>query len=311
MCNLEVRVCLSLAAAFVLMGGSARAETAIQVSIDCQVPGMKSRYGADLPNLLDRLRFQLVQELQGLPEQPPSWPDLVYWRFAQGFLPALPTQHKEAGAPQLRFTIFQAKTRAIKVGMKYWSPPDTDSSDSGSWETEWMPPGRVPAYGYPDKNEVVANLLETINGQLIGPNSEPLRRLLVKSAALSEGGIWDSGTVDLRVVLPLPWERYGPLSQSEFRLACTWNTKPDPPGDQAVGIELLSCGTGSRGSYSGSPHPYPAIAVAPFAWRPSRWEKKQSLESIRARARQLRPLLTYLDEDPSSLCSSKGMEVIQ
>jgi hypothetical protein len=318
MCRIERKVSLALVAAFLLGQGRGGAETAIQVSVDCTVGGMAVKYGGELPKFLDQLRFQLVQDLQGSPGIPPMWPDLAYWKFAQGSSPASPNQCKGAEAPQLRLSVFESKAGPIKVKMDYCSP--LEPSGNGSWDVEWMARGHVRAAGYPGEDKVVGILLDFIEKSIIAPNVEPLRRKLVKSAPLAAGGIWDSA-VDLRLVLPLPWEHYGPLSQAEFRLACSEGVKPDPPKlkdrkakDQGVDEpELLSCGTGMRGMFTESNHPsYPAVAVAPVALRSAHWEKPQSLnDKNRARARQLRPLRTYLDEDPPALCSNKGMEVIQ
>jgi len=311
----KLRWGLALAATFLLGAGPAQGETAIQVSVDCTVQGMVSWYGKEkLLGALDQLRFKLVQDLQGTDQPVRKWPDLAYWNFVQGSSPTPQEPRGEPATPHLRFLIFKASAGPIMVKMEYTSPLDRNAG--GSWEEAWMARGKAGAFGYPnDDDKLVDNLREFIRASIITPNVGPLRRSLVASAPLAEGGNWDP-KVDTHVVLPLPWDRYYQLSQGEFRLACLRSVKANARKDAPSGagtdeLELLSCGTGQYGTYADNVHPYPAVAVAPKAWRRLRGEVGKPLNEIRADGRRLHLLRTFLDEDKWNLCFTQGMEIIQ
>jgi hypothetical protein len=311
----ELRWALVLATVF-LGAEPAHGETAIQVSVDCTVRGMTQKYGPEkLLRSLDKLRFLLVQDLQGAGQQVRKWPDLAYWNFVQGSSMASQPQNKESVTPHLQFLIFKSKAGPVMVKMEYLSP--LDPTAEGSWEEPWMARGKPGSFGYPDEEDaLVGNLLEFIHKSLIKTYLEPLRQALVASAPLAEGGNWNP-KVDSHVVLPLRWDRYYQLSQREFRLACQRGAKTDSSGKDpqrgtgADELELLSCGTGQYATYADNIPPYPAVAVAPKAWRRLRGEIGMPLTQIRADGRKLQLLRAYLDEDKWNLCSSQGMEIIQ
>jgi hypothetical protein len=308
MYRIEARWGLMLAV-FLLGGWPARAETAVQVSVDCTVPGMRAEYKDKLGVFLDQLSVLLVQDLQGVDRPAPKWRGLALWNFAK--------QGSEVAVPQLKFLVFKAKAGPIKLSMEYSFPLDPRANDI--WEAQWMERGAPETDGYPNENDLVGILRDFIHESVIKPNLGPLSRALEASAPLAEGGSWDPKTgsqdpkVDLRVVLPLPWVRYGPLSRREFRLACVRDSKAkkEPPkGKGADEIELLSCGTGLQGMFDKSIPPYPAVLVVPKFWRRSQFEQEQPFAQIRNSALQIRPLRAFLYNDSKNLCPNQPMEVI-
>ncbi|HEV8581722.1 MAG TPA: hypothetical protein VGX68_21855 [Thermoanaerobaculia bacterium] len=312
------RIFLSLA--LTMLGGlPAFADMAIEVSAGSRVPSMRVEYNNELNGLMDKLRYRLVQNLQGPPGVPPDWPELALWKFTLGDPGKAP---RNDGAPQLQFLIFEPSymKNQIKLRMTYRS-----AEIKRDWDTVWIESGRLMAYGYPRSAVVVDELFDVIHDQLLSKYQEELRQFFVKSAPLTAGGIWDNDPENFRLVLPLAWDRYSSLSQSRFRLACSWPEKTDKSSAAGKGqlstanssgeVELLSCGTGHRGSFStGKQPPYQALSVEPRKWRRSKGEKLQPIDVIRDQVRKLLLLRTYLTEEEPSLCSSRDsshMEVVQ
>lgn len=324
------KIFLILVLAILLGSLPAFADMAVEVSVDSTVQSMKLKYkkNNEIGTLKDKLRQRLKDNLEGPPGGPPDWPELALWKFVLGDPGIVP---KKGGAPQLQFVIFESRSlkNQIRLQMTYRS-----AEAKKSWDIVWIESGQLMAYGYPDDFEAaIDELFDLIHDQLLPTNKAELRQLFTESAPLASGGAWDGDSAMLRLVLPLPWDRFGSLSRSRFRLACSWPEKADkspatgkalkspvagkaPPSAPKMTssdeIELLSCGTGQSRPYSSNNRPvFQALSVIPRKWRASRWGNPQPIEGILSRARELRPLWTYLTEELPSLCSDLDMEVIQ
>ena len=78
-----------------------------------------------------------------------------------------------------------------------------------------------------------------------------------------QGAGWDASSKDLRLILPLPWDRYSILRRSQFRLECSWSAQTD----DADG-ELISRAISLPGEFQeAQQHTYRAITVAPETWK--------------------------------------------
>ena len=266
-----------------LLARPVHADPAVEVSTACNAEDM-GIYGDGINNILDQLRFQIVQYLQ-------SRDRLAYWSFAQGSTASGNPGHSQA--PRLAFEILEPQKRNLQVRMTY-----TSVRGPQHWEATWREPGQLFLSGYPDQKDAADDLFKTIRPKLLEANEELLRSLLINTAPLATGGRWDPSATDPRLVLPLPWDRYSMLRRSQFRLECAWST-----GNGDAEGELISRATSLPAQFQdGNQQSYRALTVSPLTWRPFEQERPQPVKKIPSKIRKLTPKWAYLyKEDISGL----------
>jgi hypothetical protein len=261
---------------------SVDAAPAIEVSTSCEAKGMQVVYGAYLYNILDQLRFKIVQHLQDRPQ-------LKYWSFLAGS-PLDGGALRIAGS-RLQFQILEPQRNQLQIRMTYSTP----HSEPPPWSTTWMEPGQLVVNGYPTTEKAAEELFEVVQQKLLGPYEAPLRSFFVESAPLATGGQWDESSKDPRLVLPLPWDRYSLLRRSQFRLECSRSAQTD----DAEG-ELISRAISPPSEFQEThQHKYRAITVAPETWRLFEQEHPQSVKKFK-KIRQLYAKRAYLYKEEFS-----------
>lgn len=267
----------------------AHAAPMIEVSTACDVKVMQALYGLRLNNSLDQLRFRILQHLQGRQR-------LGYWSFQPG---SPGGGARRAAGPLLQFQITEPQNDQIQIQMAYSTP----HSEYPTWNATWMEPGQSVVNGYPSNENLTDELFKVIQHKLLGLYEAPLRSLLIDTAPLATGGRWDGSSKAPRLILPLPWDRYSLLRQSQFRLECSWL----PQTDDADG-ELISRATNLSGEFQETPQrKYRAIIVTPETWRLFDQTSPQPIKKFK-KIRQLHPKRAYLYKEKTS---GLGLEVIE
>ncbi len=287
---------LLLACALLMAGLPAHAEVAIEVSARCEAAGMCGHYGQKIHGILDQLRFQILQDLQKRSR-------LSYWTFKAESAPnGRPASARQPGSPlKLELKVVSPQRNVLQLLMTYTAP-----TTSQSWEEVWMDPGQLKTDGYPRSEYAAAEIFRLALRKLLSPNEEALRSLLERSAPLALGGRWNGDPRTPRIVLPLQWDRFKALSQSQFRLDCTWSAKTKEPE-----IVLISEGTQDPGDYEdGNKKAYRALSVAPRTWREHRDpEERQRPFAKLSNGQKLYPRLAYLYKE--KLGSGSLIEVFE
>src|SRR6202035_4723898 len=198
----KFRFFIALLGGVMLVGLPAHADFAVGVSVEAGVPGFKAEYGQKLNNVLDQLRFQIIQFLK-------TTDAFRYWNF---------TAADADSRIRVIFRVTEPQRNVIQMEMEYTPEPGI----SNRWTTTWMKPADLDMIGYPSLESAAGDMAQEFEQKLLTPKAEELKSLLQKSAPLSSGGKWDSHFADLRIILPLRWDRYSSLRKSDFRILCSW-----------------------------------------------------------------------------------------
>ncbi len=278
---ISLRFHLGFLLLLILFARPAHAAPAIEVSTACTVPRMQTWYGDELNRILDQLRFRIMEHLK-------SSTLLGYWSFLPGSPPD--GRARKTAGPRLQFQIIEPQPRHLQIRMTYSTP----HFQSPLWEATWMEPGQLVVNGYPT-GDVAGDLFKVVQQKLLGQYEAPLRSLLADTAPLATGGRWDASSKDLRLILPLPWDRYSILRRSQFRLECSWSAQTD----DADG-ELISRAISLPGEFQeAQQHTYRAITVAPETWKLFDGGAPQPVKKIK-KIRQLHPKRAYLYKEELS-----------
>jgi hypothetical protein len=163
-------------------------------------------------------------------------------------------------------------------------------AEAASTTSTWLGPGDLIRAGGP----VTAEAAMVISGAFLKLLRDTKREAEIgrgfrAAIPIAKGGIWNSGEPEPRLVLPLRWDVFEPLSESSFVLQCEW------PNHGSVYLEAEGPHMSASFELPAPGTSYIAVVAVPTMRRYLKVPTKVE-PGLYAEILQLKPLLVFLSQ---------------
>lgn len=233
----------------------------VPVDVEVRVPGMRSYWHESrVPGITGAVRDGLVATLAQ------RWP---YWRF----------RGRRAGEPALLVFAVEESERVLRLRLDLVRPSGAAASPL---RAVWKAPADLSLTGYPFHSAAADEIVRAFTTRLLDSSAIEVSELL-RAVPVAHTAQWLGQPADLRIVLPLAWERHKRLGHSIFLVDCDW-----PSMGRA---QLESVAPGLPATFQPAPPgagaPYPAVMVVPRVRQYLNTPERVDAEPVRTQLGQL------------------------